>query len=186
MDSIDINSGNMQLYSKIDLAEIVKSAIDDVRSSAINKSINVHEKIEIEAMIWGNKTSLRAMVLNIINNAIAYTPTGGDIHINLSYTSDDKNVEFRVIDTGVGIPKEDLPYIFNPFYRTSIAKKVRESGHFGLGLSLVYKIVKEHKGIIHVSSPKEKGAEVIVDLPVSLNEYSSAELKKQKVAVEKL
>jgi len=114
-------------------------------------------------LIKGDSNQLRQAFLNLFLNAIDAMPDGGTLSITTSIcdnSPEEKFAEISVKDTGCGIPKEDLPHIFEPFY----SKK--EEGT-GLGLSIVYNIIKEHKGSIKAESRLGKGTTFIIKLPIA-------------------
>jgi signal transduction histidine kinase len=98
---------------------------------------------------------------NLISNAIKYSPAGGNIELNVEQSHDD--VLFQVSDHGMGIPEEELPYIFEPFRRVKIVKG--DIPGVGLGLSVVRRIVQAHSGRIEVESRLGKGTTFRVRLP---------------------
>ena len=102
---------------------------------------------------------------NLLENAIKFTPEGG--RIGLSVTIDDLHVEIRVSDTGVGIPTEDLPHVFEQFYRVEKARS-RQAGGTGLGLSIVKHIMTLHGGTVRAESVLGKGATIILRLPLAV------------------
>ena len=104
------------------------------------------------------------MVYNIIDNAIKYTPRGGEVHCTLSRSG--RRAVIRVADTGVGIPEQDLPHIFDRFYRVDKARS-RETGGTGLGLSIVKQFVLLHGGTIDAKSAPGKGSTFIIELPLA-------------------
>ena len=102
------------------------------------------------------------MFYNLIDNAIKYTPAGGDVRVELG-----ENARFAIIkvsDTGIGIPQADIAHIFDRFYRVDKARS-RETGGTGLGLSIVNQIVQLHGGQVSVQSVEDKGSVFTVTLP---------------------
>lgn len=106
---------------------------------------------------------LAQVCYNIIENAIKYTPDGGTITVSLAKVGRDAVLD--ISDTGVGIPAEDLPHVFDRFYRVDKARS-RETGGTGLGLSIVKQIVRLHAGTVTVASEFGKGTTFTVQLPV--------------------
>ena len=118
------------------------------------------EQLEVN----GDTLKLQQVLYNIIDNAIKYTPRGGEVHCALNRSG--KNAVIRVSDTGVGIPAEDLPHIFDRFYRVDKARS-RETGGTGLGLSIVKQFVNLHGGTIDAKSTFGKGTTFIIELPLA-------------------
>ena len=102
--------------------------------------------------------------MNIVSNAIKYTPDGGSIDIATGM--DKESVWVRVQDNGIGIPKQDLPRLFERFYRVDKARS-RESGGTGLGLSIAKEILNQHQGRIEIDSVYGSGTTVTISLPAA-------------------
>ena len=111
----------------------------------------------------GDSLKLQQVFYNVIDNAIKYTPRGGEVRVELARAG--KRAVVRVEDTGIGIPAADLPHIFDRFYRVDKARS-RETGGTGLGLSIVRQIVLLHDGDIRAESEENKGTTFIIDLPI--------------------
>lgn len=112
--------------------------------------------------INGDKDRIEQVIINIISNAIKYTPDNGSIKVIASRL--EGSIEIRIADTGMGIPKEDLPRLFERFYRVDKARS-RAMGGTGLGLSIARNIVEAHRGSIRIESEYGKGSEVIIIFP---------------------
>ncbi|HVE78323.1 MAG TPA: HAMP domain-containing sensor histidine kinase [Gemmatimonadaceae bacterium] len=118
-----------------------------------------------DAVVLGDLTRLRQLFLNLVTNAIKYTPRGGGVEISLSRRINE--VTFTVRDTGIGIAAADLPHIFDRFWRADRARsRASERGGFGLGLSISQWIVQAHGGTITVSSRLGRGSTFVVTLPL--------------------
>jgi signal transduction histidine kinase len=105
-------------------------------------------------------------VLNLVANAIKYTGDGGTVTVNLS--KDGERAKFSVKDNGVGIPSEDLPHVFERFYRSDKSRtRGKDGAGFGLGLSIAYWIIRNHGGTIEVKSKVNKGSTFTVWLPLA-------------------
>lgn len=113
--------------------------------------------------VHGDPDRIKQMLLNLVSNAIKYTPAGGDVSMRLSHTEGWAYI--HVSDTGVGIPQEDLAYIFDRFYRVDKARN-RGMGGTGLGLSIAKWIATAHGGDIDVTSQVGNGSTFIITLPV--------------------
>ncbi len=119
-------------------------------------------------VIETNEYTLRQLLTNLLDNAVKYTPEGG--RIGLKVEPANESLVFEVSDTGIGIPKEHIPRIFERFYRVDSARS-REMGGTGLGLSIVKHIVNLHHGFIHVESTPGVGSKFIITLPKQQAKY---------------
>nr|WP_320048649.1 ATP-binding protein [uncultured Desulfuromonas sp.] len=129
-----------------------------------NIKVSLHHGADSEVSIRGDDLRLRQLFLNLLSNAIRYTPDGGTVDIDISREGD--NVTVAVIDSGIGISAEHLPHIFERFYRTDEARN-RADGGTGLGLAIVKWITEAHDGTIHVNSTVDQGSRFEVHLPVA-------------------
>ncbi|MGE5654797.1 MAG: ATP-binding protein [Bacillota bacterium] len=129
---------------------------------------------ESSPMIYAAQDKIQQVLINILSNAIKYTPEGGQVFMSLTELTD--GVEVVVQDTGIGIPKEDLPRIFERFYRVDKARS-RELGGTGLGLSIARQIVENHGGRIRIESEVGQGTAVRIWLPrpEAVSEAAAAE-----------
>lgn len=116
--------------------------------------------------IWGDSSRIEQVLLNILSNAITYTPDGGLIELSAGQVADE--IWCRVKDNGVGIPVEDLPRIFERFYRVDRARS-RQSGGTGLGLAIAKEIIEAHHGYIDLQSHYGHGTVITMTLPISRN-----------------
>ena len=166
LDISKIEQGGLVLTSEpVDLVELLDQLAEDflMTASSKNLSLQFHTELPV-AIISGDKTKLRQVFANLIDNAIKYTITGS-ITVTLSYESKDNIFITDVSDTGPGIEKEDLDNLFEKFARGTAGKASATKGS-GLGLYLGKKIVELHKGIITVSSEGSgKGSTFSVRLP---------------------
>ncbi|MBV6394645.1 MAG: Adaptive-response sensory-kinase SasA [Anaerolineales bacterium] len=126
----------------------------------------VHLKLmEIDQLqVYGDRDRLKQVLINLIANAIKFTPAGGDIFLSLSRASD--HAKLIVRDTGPGIPTDDLPYIFERFYRAEKSRTRSAASGFGLGLSIAHWIVEQHGGRIEVNSQEGKGTTFAIWVPL--------------------
>jgi two-component system phosphate regulon sensor histidine kinase PhoR len=112
--------------------------------------------------VYGDLNQLKTLFLNIIENALKYTPPNGRVEV--SAADKGATAEVSIKDTGQGIPQEDIPHIFDRFYRVD---KSRSSSGFGLGLSIAKAIAEAHGGTIMVLSRIGEGTVFTVSLPIS-------------------
>ena len=159
----DENQVNLD-YKPVDLRALVEEVCKHAEILAEEKNIKIIiaflELIEIQ----GDEVRLRQMVWNVLQNGIKYTQQGGELKISLQ-----NEVDFALLtiqDTGIGIPEEDLPLIFNRFYRVDKAR-TRDEGGSGLGLSICRQIAEAHKGKIEVESKLGVGTRFKICLPNS-------------------
>mgnify|MGYP000903905229 CR=1 FL=1 len=149
--------------NEISFVELVKSLVSKMQLEAKSKG-HILECYVIGDIpkVKGDKDRLEQVILNILNNAIKYTPEGGKVSVYIGKTYNE--IYTKVVDNGVGIPEEDLPRIFERFYRVDKARS-REMGGTGLGLSIAREIIEAHGGIINISSQYGNGTEVLLKLP---------------------
>ena len=148
----------------LDLREIVTDSVRKLEVHFQNKNQRLNMQISDEAVpIYADRGKIQQVIINLLTNAIKYTPENGNIKISAQVV--DKNAIFEVQDSGIGIPKEDIKRIFERFYRVDKGRS-RAQGGTGLGLSIAHNIIKQHKGSIKVSSELEKGSIFTVYFPV--------------------
>ena len=142
--------------------ELLRELWDAFTLVAAQKKINFTFECSEEVKVNGDSLKLKQLFSNLIDNAIKYTPNGGEIH--LSTKRENGGVKITLKDSGIGIPGDDLPRIFDRFYRVD-KSRARLSGGVGLGLSICQWIVKAHQGTIEVKSQLSHGTTVTVTLP---------------------
>jgi signal transduction histidine kinase len=121
-----------------------------------------------QVLVCGDKDRLKQVFVNLIGNAIQYTPAGGEVTVGVGKL--ENRARITISDTGPGIPAEDLPHIFERFYRGEKSRtRSRDGKGFGLGLSIAYWIVRNHGGMIEVSSRENAGTTFCVWLPLAEN-----------------
>jgi signal transduction histidine kinase len=113
--------------------------------------------------IIGDRDRLRQVILNLMANALTHTPSGGTVTLALACVED--WAQLTVKDTGSGIADDELPYIFERFYRVDRSRRRSDTGGAGLGLSIAYWITRSHNGRIEVASEEGKGTTFSVWLP---------------------
>ena len=165
LDVSRIISGKLRLDVRtVDLLYIVNAAMDSIRPAAEAKSIRLQTMLDPAAgPISGDADRLQQIVWNLLSNAVKFTPKGGRIQVKVARI--DSHVEIVVSDSGVGIGKDFLPYVFDRF-RQENASSTRIHGGLGLGLSIVRQLVDLHGGSVSVQSEGEgKGSTFTITLP---------------------
>ena len=156
--------GALELRKEVvDLGGLVREVWEEVRLWAEDKGVELLFQEDGEARVMGDRGRLRQLALNLIDNAIKYTPSGG--RVELRVVRDGDEVTFSVADTGEGIPPEDLQRIFERFYRVDKARS-RQRGGTGLGLSICKWIAEAHGGRISAESELGRGSKFHVFLPL--------------------
>jgi two-component system, OmpR family, phosphate regulon sensor histidine kinase PhoR len=146
--------------------EIVKETITQLLPNAERMTISMTQSINGEKTnLRADKDRLKQVIINIVDNAIKYTPTGGSVAINTS--KDDNFWILEVKDTGTGIPKNEIPFLFEKFFRTKDKNKKKHISGTGLGMAIVKEIVDAHKGKIDVESEEGKGTRISVYFPLA-------------------
>ena len=157
-------SGKLPLnFTKVELDLLLTEVFTETRVLAGSK-VRVHLNQIDEALVKGDRDRLKQVILNLVANAIQYTPQGGEVFLSLKRIGE--QVRLIVRDTGPGIPAEDLPYIFERFYRAEKSRTRSKTSGFGLGLSITKWIVEQHGGQIKVESKEGEGTTFVIWLNV--------------------
>jgi signal transduction histidine kinase len=148
-------SGKLALsFKPVELDLLVTEVFTEMRILAGNK-VHVYLNDIDQVIVNGDRDRLKQVLLNLVANAIQYTPLGGDVFMSLAKIGEQARIVVR--DTGPGIPAEDLPHIFDRFYRAEKSRTRSKTSGFGLGLSIAHWIVEHHGGQIKVESKEGKG-----------------------------
>ena len=149
--------------TSFDLGDLVKRCLEKLKFEIEKKGHNVECFVTASVPpIVADKYGIERVVLNILSNAIKYTPDNGTIKVYVGFVYNDAYI--KVIDNGIGIPESDLTRIFERFYRVDKARS-RELGGTGLGLSIAKEILDKNKGSIDIKSKVGKGTEVVIRIP---------------------
>ena len=163
LTNIDSQSEQL-LHEEINLGKLIKAVGQSLRILADQKKIAlIYNKGAKNISVLGDEAKLEKLFLNIVNNAIKYTEPKGKIKLWIE--NDKREIRIYIEDNGIGIPEEDLPFIFERFYRVDKARS-RHEGGTGLGLSICKWIAETHGGHINVISEINKGTTFIVRLPL--------------------
>jgi PAS domain S-box-containing protein len=167
LDVSRIISGKIRLnIQSVDVADVVKNAVDTIRPAADAKQIRIQMILDPRAAISGDPDRLQQVVWNLVSNAVKFTPKQGIVEVLLERIN--SHVEIVVSDTGAGIAPDFLPHIFERF-RQADSGTTREHGGIGLGLAIVRHLVELHGGTIQASSGgKDQGSTFRVRLPVMI------------------
>ena len=162
---IDLDSLLLEVFRQYKLLDDQESA-DIVGTKSENLTAAQGPRLTLldiaPVKIYGDADRLKQVLVALLDNALKYTPYEGAV--TLSLTSDEHDAVIKVSDTGIGIQPEDLPHIFERFYRADRARS-RDRGGSGLGLTIAQSIVQEHEGSIEVASTPGKGSTFLVRLP---------------------
>ncbi|WP_336788010.1 two-component system histidine kinase PnpS [Paenibacillus sp. MMO-177] len=160
-----IESKRVPLYfSPVEMDSFMTKTVTMMEPEAAKKSIKLQLEMEHGLYVEADEDRLRQIMMNVIANGVNYTPEGGKVSVNIA-SIDEDHIRIQISDTGIGIPKKDLPRIFERFYRVDKARS-RSSGGTGLGLSIVKHLVELHKGTIAVTSTVGVGSTFVIELPV--------------------
>lgn len=152
-------------FKDVDLGTVVDTIVDKLTILADRKHIDISVRKSDYRTVWGNTIALEQVVMNILKNAITYTPNNGRILVTVepNYRG---FIELVIKDSGIGISRRDLFHIFEPFYRADQSRTRRAGGPgSGLGLAIVHELIKLHRGDIHVVSAPGRGTSVIALIP---------------------
>jgi signal transduction histidine kinase len=178
-DLLDISrlDGGLEMdwHSTINIRTVISEAIEQIRPQAEKKELEIVNMDSLgaqsdEVLIPGNAIQLQRAIVNILTNAVKYTPEKGSISV-AARRADSDRIALRVHDNGLGIDQSDLPHIFERFYRADKAR-TRSSGGTGLGLAITREIIARHHGTIEVESALGKGSTFTITLPSRIPESS--------------
>ncbi|HKO44838.1 MAG TPA: MASE1 domain-containing protein [Pyrinomonadaceae bacterium] len=165
LDVSRIVSGNLRLSPRpVQLQQVIEAAVDSIRPASDAKQISLSVELDKNAgSVSGDPDRLQQVVWNLLSNAVKFTPSGGEVSVELKAAN--SHAEIIVSDNGTGIPAEFLPHVFDRF-RQADGSKTRRHGGLGLGLAIVRNLVELHGGAVQVHSDGEgKGTSFVIKLP---------------------
>lgn len=167
LDLAQLESGHFQMnYEQIDFGELTERVGRKFSQLAADQVVTLETKVPSEhVIILADADRMEQVCTNLVDNAIRHTHEGGRVALTLTRT--EKFARLSVADTGSGIPKDDLPYIWERFYKADKARTRGASGGIGLGLSITRHIILEHGGDIMVNSEEGQGTTFTVSLPLA-------------------
>lgn len=165
LDVSRIITGKLRMeMGAVDLVPLLKDAIDGVRPAIDAKGLTIDTSWSRVPAIWGDGDRLRQVLWNVLANAVKFTPEGG--HISVRAGRIDGYVEIKVVDDGIGIPRDVLPFVFDRF-RQADSSATRAHGGLGLGLAIVKQLVEMHGGSVNAASDGTgEGTEFTIRLPI--------------------
>jgi signal transduction histidine kinase len=164
LDLARADAGAQQLCrTEFYLNDLVEECCRAARALAAPKRISLSAEAAPDLIYFGDEELLRRMLMNLLNNAVKYTPEGGEVRVSLK--SDDRQASIAVADTGIGIPPEAVNRIFDRFFRVDKSRS-RAEGGAGLGLPIARWIAEAHGGSIAVQSEPGHGSAFAVSLPM--------------------
>lgn len=163
----DTNKNKAEI-AEIDLGELTKMCIEKLKPEIKKKKHKIECFVTADVpLVKVDKYGIERVILNILTNSIKYTKENGNIKIYVGFVYNDAYI--KVIDNGIGIPEEDLPRLFERFYRVDKAR-TRELGGTGLGLSIAKEIIEQNNGSIDIKSKLGEGTEVVIRIPAKNRE----------------
>jgi signal transduction histidine kinase len=161
------DEGRFDLHlEQVELQPLVQDVYETALILGEAQGVTVNLPFTADVVVMGDPTRLRQLFLNLVTNAIKYTPTGGKVELGLGRHPD--NVTFAVRDTGIGISAVDFPHIFERFWRADrVRSRMSERGGFGLGLAISQWIAQAHGGTLTASSRLGRGSLFTVTLPLA-------------------
>ena len=162
------NNKNKTEITDIDLGDLTKKCLEKLKVEIEKKQHKIECFVTAEVpLVKVDKYGIERVILNILTNAIKYTPENGNIKIYVGFVYNDAYI--KVSDNGLGIPEKDLPRVFERFYRVEKAR-AREMGGTGLGLAIAKEIIEQNNGSINIKSVQGKGTEVVIRIPAKSKE----------------
>jgi signal transduction histidine kinase len=164
LDLVRLESGRMEVKSEpIEMAEFLKGLASAARQVAVDKRLRLETHVDADVgTVIGDRDKLEKIVLNLVFNALKFTPSGG--RVTLSANKDDEFYVLRVEDTGMGISEKNLPHVFDRFWQADGSSKRKYQG-VGIGLALVKELIEMQHGQVTVQSQEGKGTTFTVRLP---------------------
>jgi two-component system phosphate regulon sensor histidine kinase PhoR len=163
-----IEAGTVRIHKEpVALSMIAREAVDTLRPQAQSKGVELTSELTpVMYRVNADRDLMHEAIQNLLSNAIKYTPEGQKVHLKMTPLESERRIRVEVIDTGVGIPEEDLPRMFEKFFRVEANNKMAKGT--GLGLNLVKQIVEViHGGQLTVASTVGKGSTFAMTLPLA-------------------
>jgi len=171
LDLSRIEAGQYEMtFTEVDIADVAQSATDVLKELANSEGLNIHISIQAGLpLIRADLRAVRQILLNLLSNAIKFTPSGGEVRVEVSQESGngvDSGIHIAVADTGIGIAAENMELILMPFSQVASNGLIKEGGT-GLGLSIVKSLIELQGGVLQIDSKVGIGTRVTVRFPNS-------------------
>jgi heavy metal sensor kinase len=163
LSRLDAGNGQMERV-RLNLADLVSTATDQMAPLADDKHVTLNSLAQQRVDVEGDRVRLKQVVVNLLDNAIKYTPEGGTVTVGVNVS--DRRAQLEVSDTGPGIAESDLPHVFDRFFRADQIRLGTVEGT-GLGLSIVRSICTAHGGFVKAENHAHGGCRFIVQLPLA-------------------
>ncbi len=161
---LQFSRSNQRQISSLDIRDEINQTLELIHNYLVHRHINIVKEFADDVhLIQADRQQLRQLFLNLFTNASDAMPKGGDLTIRVAPTEDGQTMRIEIRDTGIGIPPGNIQQVMEPFYTTK-----PEGKGTGLGLSICRRIVEEHHGTIHISSPgPNQGTAIHIELPAN-------------------
>jgi two-component system, OmpR family, sensor kinase len=163
LSRLEAGTADLQ-YGTVDIGLVLENVVSKFQLQAKQLEINLMSDLKPIPPFWGDGDRLAQVFTNLMDNALKFTPQGGQVHVNSGIEA--RNIVVKVADTGCGIPPKDLSRIFERFYQVDKSRKGGSGRGIGLGLAIVKQIVLAHKGKIKIESEQGNGTTFSVILPI--------------------
>jgi signal transduction histidine kinase len=166
LDLSRLESGDVPLErDAVELAPLVTQVLSEIEVARSDRGVTIASDLPPDLpSVHADRERIHQVLFNLLDNAVRFTPRGGRVEVKASQV--DGHCEIRVVDTGVGVPPEHLPRLFERFYRANPARS-RDDGGTGIGLAIARSVVEAHGGHISAESEQGKGSTFTFDLPVA-------------------
>ncbi len=166
LDIAALEAGRDKLQiTGVEVAKILAEAVTTVAPQAKQREVKLESELpQGDITLEADRARLRQVLVNLVANAVKFTPAGGEVRVKA--WPENGHVRFSISDTGIGIPAQDLPHIFDRFFRVTRGRS-RLQGGSGLGLTIVKQAIDAHRGEINVESTEGQGTTVYITLPAS-------------------
>jgi NADPH-dependent 2,4-dienoyl-CoA reductase/sulfur reductase-like enzyme/two-component sensor histidine kinase/rhodanese-related sulfurtransferase len=167
----------------VNLTDIIRALVEELGLDGTEKGISISSEMPegTRVFIEGDATGIEHAFRNLIENAVKYTQTGGEVHVTTHVSTDKQSIRIQVRDNGPGISLADQEQLFQPFFRAA-AQASKTSGT-GLGLAIVQRVIEGHEGSVSVESSPGEGTSFIVDLPLHRIELGEAEQTGRRIVI---